>query len=378
MKLNRFYIYVLLSIFSVTSLVAQTVSPAAETNAEPAVAEPSVADAPADEGEEAVVKKPAKETRMERMILVLRFGNSRQVRDALGGIKKLTPEEQQQLAPYIRDLISSNDVLVQRKVAETIGKLPYSDLDGEIPALLKSKSDSVFFAALQSAEKKKIQEAMPVLEEELKAADFTKNSNRIPDSIRIFGSMEYLPVKPFLVEKMKDETTFYEFRTAIFVYLATIGNLEPELLTYIRERAFDEKESISIRAYAAYALGKVEDTGSIEGLREILKEIDAIENPDEKSKYTRLRIHAMKALVIMKDDNVKKDLISMARDDDVLARIRAIRLMADIDDPEIRELLEFKAKHDTSIKVQQEAKKALEKPEEEEEESDSPVETAPE
>jgi|GEM_PF-2834731 len=298
-------------------------------------------------------------TKVQKVILVLRFGNSQQVREVLGGVHKLGDAEQRELIPYLRDLLNSRDPLVQRKAAETVGFLPFPDLDEGVIPLLESKSDQVYYAALNTVERKKISAAGPVLGKLFSEADFTKNNNRIPDLIRVSGVIGYKESEALLIEKLKSEETFYEFRTAILKYLGDTKNAAPEILAYMRELAFHKEESISIRSYAVYALGVLEDAEAKTGLMEIIREIDAIEDPDEKTKYTRLRIQVMKALVLLKDESVKKELMDMARDDDVLARIRAIRLLADIKDPDIIELLEFKATYDSSIKVQAEAKKAL-------------------
>ena len=113
------------------------------------------------------------------------------------------------------------------------------------------------------------------------------------------------------------------------------------------------------QATAAYALGKAQVTEAKPKLKEALGKIEAMKSSDEKKRYTRFRMQVISSLILLKDNEVKEILYAMARDDDEIVRARAIHQIGILKIPDARELLEYKAKFDPAVRVQREAKKAL-------------------
>lgn len=313
-------------------------------------------------------QKPAKtaedkkhEARLKRLKQVLLYGSSRQVREALSRMHRLSDEEQRRFVPELKKLSTNPDALIRRKIAELIGRVSWDDLNPELTHLIQADSDPVFFAAVMALRKKKVEEALKFVHKQIKEADYSKPGNRLPDMIELLAQYKDKTVADFLFEKMKDDTVYYEFRTRIMSYMADAGVKKPEVIEYLKKTALDSSESVTLRAYAVYALGILDVREVRDDLKKELERIDAIADLDEKRRYARLRLQLIAALTRMDDPEVMQVLYQLARDDDEIVRLRAVRQLGELQKEEARELLEFKAEYDTSIEVQSAAKKALEK-----------------
>ena len=66
-------------------------------------------------------KPPEPELKLvERIRLVLKFGNSSQIRDSFEKIKTLKPDEQKSLIPQLKELLTSKDVSIQKAWIQAI------------------------------------------------------------------------------------------------------------------------------------------------------------------------------------------------------------------------------------------------------------------
>lgn len=311
--------------------------------------------------EKASKKKKHDPKLLERINKVFRFGNSRQVRDSLNRFQELSVAEQKSFLPQLKELTNSNDALIRRKMAEIIGDFEFNDLDEELTKLFVSGEDVVFFTVVASITKKKPASALPALREKIKSADYIQLNNKTPDLIRLAGVYQDREIKPYLIEKLEDAETYYEYRGAILAYLGVLKNLPPENMEKIRKIAFEQANSITLRSMAVYALGEQKDISSVPSMKKELDKIDNMSDIDEKKKYLKLRLQIISALVKMNDTDVEKLLTQMARDDDEAIRVRAIRSMGELPFERVKDLLDFKSKYDPSPRVQKEAKKIMEK-----------------
>lgn len=295
-----------------------------------------------------------------RIRQVLRFGNSQQVREILVRVPKLTEDEQLELLPELKALTKSKDAMIQRRLVEAIGMAAFSDLDDHLSEALEHPNDDVFFAACGAIEKKKPETARAKVAEKLRQANFSTPNNKIPDLMRAMSGYRDVPISEFLLDKLRDPSTTVDFKNQILRYFSVVKVENSALNTYISELVKDESAVISVRSYAVYAAGELKIFALKDDLTKLLEKIDGITDPDEKKKYSRLRLQVITSLLKLEAENVDQILFDMARDDDETVRLRAIRQLGQFNRPEIIELLEFKAKYDNSLRVQREAKKALE------------------
>jgi HEAT repeat protein len=318
---------------------------------------------PEKTAEEKVDKSPSLE---ERILLVLKYGTSMQVRDTIPKILKLEESEQKVFIPQLRELSNSRDVLLRRKLAEMIGKLKWNDLDLLLASLLQAPEDEVFYAVVIALQKKKIPEALPIIQSEIKSADFTKASNRVPDLLRLYATYQDSSLCEFLYEILKQEDTYQEFQFGILKYFAKVKPVYQPSIDYALEKFKDDEEDLKVRAMAVYILGQQKVSSAAADLRGALDKIDEIADIDERRKYSQLRVNLIRSLTELEDEKVIEILIEMSRDDDELVRLKAVEQLAELNLEKYRELIEYKAKYDPSLKVQEKAKSFIEDKKEEE------------
>ncbi len=344
--------------------VASPAKPAAAPVANQPVIKPPASDKPA--GPAAVKEdKPAKGGNehpelVNRIREVLKYGNSQQVRDALNTLGRLNETEQKLLLPELKKTCSSTDPLVLRKIAEFIGTAPFHDLDDELAKFLSDKNnEQLFFATVGALAKKKPASALPMITKEIREQDFSRPGNRIPDAVYLLIIYKDHSLQPFLLEKLQAADTYADYRSGILKYLGEATPWGENVKSQVMKLFQDEVEPLTVRGSAAYALGKAQVMEAKPKLKEALQKIEAMKSNDEKKRYTRFRMQVISSLILLKDNEVKEILFSMARDDDEIVRARAVRQISQLKIPDARELLEYKAKFDPSVKVQREAKRGL-------------------
>ncbi len=282
------------------------------------------------------------------------------MRDALNTLTRLTPAEQKSLLPELKKTCQSPDPLVLRKMAEFIGNAPFGDLDEELTRFLGDKNnEQLFFSTVGALAKKKPTSALPAIIKEIKEQDFSKPGNRLPDAVHLLIIYKDSSLQPFLMEKLNAADTYADYRSGILKYLGETKPWSESTKAQVLKLYKDEAEPLTVRGSAAYALGKAEIAEAKPILKESLTKIEALKSSDEKKRYTRFRMQIIASLILLKDNEVRDILYAMARDDDELVRVRAIHQIGQLKIAESRELLEYKAKFDPSMKVQKEAKKAL-------------------
>lgn len=312
----------------------------------------------AQKKEEAKKKKRAEF--IDRVKKVLKFGNSRQVRNVLGRLPKLTAEEQKSLVDEMKTLFKTKDVLVQAKLARVISDFEINDLDEELLVFFNTKSDAVFLALINTVIAKKIDKALPLIQNQLKETDFTTADRRTPDMLRALTEFKDKGIADFLHSKAIDDKTHFEYRTAIIGYFGKAGIKHQPMIDYLMKVLKDEAESLTLRSYAAFTLSSLEIEQAKVVMKEMLDTIENLEDLDEKRRMSRLRLQLISGLVRLKDGAVVDMLVQMARDDDEVVRLRAVRELGRLQVADARELLEYKSKHDPDGKVRNAAKKALE------------------
>lgn len=301
----------------------------------------------------------AEQTLYQRMEMVLKYGHSQQIRDALNRVPELKKEEQLKLIPVFKDLLSLDDYAVQKNILDVIAEASWQDLDSEVAAFLDSPYDAVFYSATNAIKKKQISEAMQSIEEKLRKADYTKEDNKILTLIRLSASLKDNSLVDFFNTQMQDKKNHIVIRREIFRYMGDLQIARPDITAYLTDTALNEKESVSLRAHAVYALSKTGDAAANASFKKILSQIDAMEDVREKRKYASLRSQLFTALARSGDKEVLDILIKMTKSDDAAVRIRAIRELGKLNKKEAVELIRYKSQYDPDINVQTEAHKAL-------------------
>ncbi len=319
--------------------------------------------APAKKEKPAAKKTAAKKKKIpgkiERIRMVLKFGNSEQVRDTVNRLKRLKEDEQKKVMPDLKKLLKQKDPLVKAAVARFVGQTKLNDLDESILPLLESDLPDIVGPTLAAIERKKIKKAAPLLIKKVKAADYTKASRFTAEYINTLGEFKEQKVADFIFTKVKDDTVLGRYKGPMLIYFGKAGVKKPAITKYLVDMVKNKDADMKLRPYAVNAIGHLKLSSASTDLKKTLEEIDKITDIDEKKRNAKLRLQLITALVRLKSPGVIEVLMNMAKDDDSTVRISAIRQLGRLKSNEAKELLEFKSKYDPNPKVQKAAKKAL-------------------
>ncbi|WP_425593118.1 HEAT repeat domain-containing protein [Leptospira licerasiae] len=290
---------------------------------------------------------------------VLKYGTTKERASALRELEDFPKEEAGELYDQVGVILSKDPDWSMKIYALRIsGILKLTQFEDKIIALLKYDQQDVQKEAVYVVKKLKFDSGIPVLTELLKAQDFTKNSNFLIALIETLAefpqaSEAFSVLEARFQEKFNDP----EVRAQIALYFGKVkkSSIENVLIATVK----DEKEPITLRAYSVNALGKIKSEAAIVPLRELLEKIRALKSKNDIQDYQALKIHTITALVSLGDKEIIEELYSFARDDDAMVRLRAIKHLAETEDPAVIEILEYKAQRDPSEKVKRAAQSAL-------------------
>lgn len=290
---------------------------------------------------------------------ILKYGTTKERASAIRELEDFPREEAGELYDQIGVILSKDPDWSMRIYALRItGILGLNKFEDKVVALLQHDQQDVQKEAVYVIRKLKLGSGIPPMTNILKAQDFTKNSNflvaliealsEFPDASDAFSVLEAR-----FQEKFNDP----EVRAQIALYFGKVKrkSVEDLLITTVK----DEKEPITIRAYSVNALGKIKSSAAISPLRELLDKIRNLKSKNDIQDYQALKIHTITALVSLGDKEIIEELYSFARDDDAMVRLRAIKHLAETEDPAVIEILEYKAQRDPSEKVKKAAQNAL-------------------
>jgi HEAT repeat protein len=311
-----------------------------------------------------VVKQQKAEEKLdlrERITLVLKYGNTSQVKDSIVKINTLKEDEQKSLIPELRRLIlNSTDPGLKLSIIQLIGEVKWKDLDNDLIPFLKSEDSTIITTAAMVMRKKNINAAIEPLKEILLKADYSVENRNLNDLINAYAGFKDTGLQSFMFEKLQDENVLGIYKSFILKYLGSLPSAAEDVKKYLLGIANDEKKDLGLRISSVKALGNMNYTQAREPLRKILDTIETMTDKEKKKEYFFLRLELISTLVKLNDPEIKSLLIEMTRDDDEMVRIRAIRKLANFKSRDFVDLLEYKAKYDNSLAVQKEAKKALE------------------
>ncbi|TGK00685.1 HEAT repeat domain-containing protein [Leptospira semungkisensis] len=306
-------------------------------------------------------KYTEEQIRKKREVLskVLKYGTTKERASALRELEDFPKEDAGELYDQVGVILAKDPDWSMRIYALRIsGILGLTQFEDKIIALLKHDQQDVQKEAVYVVKKLKLSSGISTMTELLKAQDFTKNSNFLIALIDALGEFpEASDAFSVLEARFQEKFNDPEVRAQIALYFGKVkkSSIENVLINTVK----DEKEPITIRAYSVNALGKIKSSAAIAPLRELLDKIRSLKSKNDIQDYQALKIHTITALVSLGDKDIIEELYSFARDDDATVRLRAIKHLAETEDPSVIEILEYKAQRDPSEKVKRAAQTAL-------------------
>ena len=300
-----------------------------------------------------------KEKKANNIGLVLKYGNYSQVKQTLKRLQKLKYEEKKKFKDDIIQLMELNNTDIHKLIIKFIQNYEDTSLDKYLLKFLESDKDQVFLLTCNAIEKKSLHIASPVFVKILQEFDYTTSNIRIPDSIRLAGVLKIYSLENFLFDKLQDKKTLNDYKPYLIGFFTKIQTQKQPILEYLLSLLGDKETDMVIRQAVASTFSQLKHPKAKPVLKSVLTEINALESPDAKKKYTQLRYGVITALVGLKEPNATKNLLQMAREENTLGRLYAIKIMKQHFRNSFGELLEYMSQHDPNEKIRSKAKKAL-------------------
>ena len=291
---------------------------------------------------------------------VLKFGSNKERKEAMRELSHLSSEGLDELVKIVSDTLANDtDNGIKVSCLRTLAELEVKTESKNIIEAVKNKSDDVKDAAIHTIQKLKIEEASEELGSFLKNQDFTKSSTLVSATINTLSELESgKNSSEFLENKFRDKTTSLDLRSSIALYFGKIKDNKAE--SALLDVATDDSEDVTLRSYSVNSLGKMHSPRAVSELRTMLAKINESKSKTDIKKNSGLKLYVISALILLGDKDILKDLIVYAKDDDPAVRLRAIKQLGEVPDPNVIELVEYKAQRDPNRKVQELAKKIIE------------------
>ncbi len=286
------------------------------------------------------------------------FSSSTDRRNEIRKIKALEPDDQKQLLPDVIKLCTEDlDPNVRETSVRILSEMKVQEAEPAFLAALKDKVDDVQLAAISGLREIKSKLAGPPLTEMMTALDSKKDQAKFSAILRALGALKYKSDIPALIKRAEDAETHEEVRRTIILYFGDVK--AEEGYDFLVKLARNDEKDPDLRAYAVNSIGRMKETRSVPDLKQILEGIRNQKNPKERARMSRLRFQTMVALMRLGDRSMIPEVMSAAKDDDPVVRLRAVRQLGEMRAPEAKELLAYKSKYDENPRVKKAAKQAL-------------------
>ncbi len=312
------------------------------------------------EGEELPAERETekREKALKKLKLDIRFAASEERRRSIKKVKKLKEGEREDFIPLLMELAEKDlDPLVRDSTIQALGDMNSRRAAPILEKSLEDDNPDVRRSAVRAIRKIDAKQSAPALEKMVRKEDFSENNLILSSALLTLGNFRYRTIAPFLVEKAKEGRTNYEMRRAILLYLGNARSTES--YDYLLETATNENEDAALRAYAVNALGKIKNPEAAQPLHAILENLRTLKSKRERIRFNSLKLQLIVALIRLGDESVVPEILATARDDDPTVRLRAIRQLGNMKLEQARDLLEYKAEHDPSVRVRKAAQKSL-------------------
>jgi HEAT repeat protein len=246
-------------------------------------------------------------------------------------------------------LINDDNASVRGQAVFSLREIKINTPNLWLTALQKEKDDEVLGRIVSAIGDMKIESGgEPMFNMLREKINETRSEQLCATIIRAIGNVGYRAASSYILELLTDVTTPLQIRNAAAVAIGDLGT-ENELLI-LENLVNDTGEARSVRMYSAYAMGKSGNPNVFDILSPI------IENENED---LNVRLWAIAGLGYIKDEQIVKKMIGLARVDNTRIRMEAVKALGKIKDPRAEEMLKFKALHDPEHSIKQEAIRIL-------------------
>ncbi len=290
----------------------------------------------------------------------LDFGIQKNRLDAVNRMQLIKSEKLHgELYDKLVELIDTElDANVKKKAIYTAGELKVKRTIKVIIKQLNDDSEDVVIAAiyaLKELEAKK--ESEDKLVAKLKKQELNENSNVTESLLNALGKFKSLKPLDFIIKQIEgDEEISRNTRQQFVLYLGKVESKKGE--DVLIKIYTDEDEEKILRSYAVNSLSKIKSDKAKSEIRKTLKEIERFAFKKRK-KYYNLYIYSVTALAKMGDKAALPRLYNSAKSNNSSVRLKAVKLLGEINTKKTIDILKYKMQYDPSKSVKREAEKIL-------------------
>ena len=308
------------------------------------------------------VKQPDPKETEERKINwirdTIRFGIQSERRDAVNmihGIKNETARSE--LYDILIEAVkteTNNETSV--KILTIIGDMKIKRGEETVISRINDESEDVATAAVYALKNMEATSAKEKLINKLMEQKMDVNSNLTTAIISALSSFKAVEIMPFVQDKLKKNPAALSIREQMTLFLGNIDTTESK--TLLLELFKDEEEEPMIRCFAVNGLSKL---GVKENSNEIHNALNIIEAYPlkKRQRFQTLIMYSISALVKLGSDEAVPRLIEYLKSDNAQVRLRAAELIKETGDKRTIDILKYKMKYDSDIKVKKAAADAL-------------------
>jgi len=270
--------------------------------------------------------------------------------------EKFHTELHDKLVELIENELDAN---VKKKALYTAGELKAKKTIKAIIKQLNDEDKEIQIAAIYALKELNAKaEAEEKLIETLKKQDLTENSNVTESLLNTLGKFKSTKIVDFIIKNIKDEENEISKNTKqqMVLYLGKIDSLKGENI--LIKIYTDEDEELILRSYAVNSLSKIKSENSKDEIKTILKKIEHFAFKKRK-RYYNLYIYSVSALAKMGDKAALPRLYNAAKSNNSGVRLRAIKLLKEINTKKTIDILKYKMQYDPSKSIRKEAEKIL-------------------
>ncbi len=296
--------------------------------------------------------------KLEYIERTLRYGIQKDRKEAINAMLSLKRKENREKASVllVASIREEPDAEVKARGITVAGDMKLAGAVPEMIRQLEHDSEDVRIAAVNSLRHIKDPACKSNLVSGMQKQDLTKDSNLTESYITALGDFQATDLREFAEGKISDIKTTKNNRELLVLFLGRIKASASK--GYLLKMLKDEDEDRDLRGYAANALGHMDAKDAAGDLNGVISRIEAY--PFKKRKeYYNLHMYCVAALAKLGDESAFPRLMDALKNDNAVVRLKAIKLIRDMNDKRTIDILKYKRDYDPSVSVQKAARDAL-------------------
>lgn len=303
-------------------------------------------------------EKTSEEQKAKYIEETLDYGSHPERLDALNRIKLIKDQDKKnRLYLKLIDIINKEiDTDIRLKAISVASESMVKEAAPAIAERLNDDIEDIKIESVSAMQKLGYTASKDKLIELLKKQDLAKDSNLTEALIRTLGEFKAVELSQFMMDGISSNKTTKINKENMMIFFGRAGT--KDVKDFLLKIYKNDDEEQGLRGYAINSIAKLELKETIPDIKEIIKQIEAYPFKKRQNHYN-LYIFSVAALAKFGDEDAFPKLMNSLRSGNSNVRLKAVNLLKDLNDKRAIDILKYKMKYDSSIKVQKAAKEAL-------------------